>query len=715
MKKVFYNKYIKVLEIICILIAVGVLSHKGIEIKKWSIERDEYEEQLTDIRYEEKLLDSAYRRMAGYIEELVMKYKESGKNGIAEYFEGTPEKFKDYRMIASSDEGTYIFPYSFFYPSYQGSSFRDYTVREYQLWEDNTKTLHLRLSSSFYCGVKNGVDGKLVEESTPLEGYLSQETIDYLKSINYSLKMKIAIDYGILMEDIRYEELNLAYGDPETKFYEEMFIFVVCGIFIIGATVLLIISCVRNPDEKKELNYWEKSYCELHIITAGAVVASAITGAVLFFEEYENILPRYIDIVTGAVMTGILLAVLIFYYEAGVIIKKMINKRFRKDWYMARVLLKLKKWMSIKCKKLVIRIRRFMSGRKAAFKSIYDSSKYAQLPEIKKLYVKKVMADVLVLLVDIAIIIMVVGAWGNYGEEYVYAVAVMMGIFTIFYITLSIKEYKHLRIYNKVAQNINLIYNGEFTQVAAEPEEKHELLNCLVNLSAGFKDSVAKQVEAEKLQIELVANVSHDLKTPLTSIISYVDLLSKEELSPVAADYVKVLEDKSSRLKDIVADVFDLAKASSGERVIMEQLNGVVLVNQVLSDMSDRIEESGKELKVKLDVDAAPITGNGQKLYRVFQNIIDNALKYSMPGTRIYLSGEYREGQFVVSLKNVSEYEIDFTEKEILSRFTRGDKARHSEGNGLGLSIAKSFTELCGGTFGIEIDGDVFKVNVVLR
>lgn len=279
----------------------------------------------------------------------------------------------------------------------------------------------------------------------------------------------------------------------------------------------------------------------------------------------------------------------------------------------------------------------------------------------------------------------------------------------------SIKEYRHLRIYNKVAENINLIYNGNFNQVAVEPEDEHELLNMLLNLSAGFRETVAKQVEAEKLQIELVANVSHDLKTPLTSIISYVDLLSKEELPPVATDYVRILEDKSSRLKDIVADVFDLAKATSGEQVTMEQLDGIVLVNQVLSDMSDRIEESGKELKVKLGAEAASITGNGQKLYRVFQNIIDNTLKYSMPGTRIYLSTEYTEGQFVVTLKNISEYEIDFTEQEIMSRFTRGDKSRHSEGNGLGLSIASSFTELCGGTFNVKLDDDVFKVIIVLR
>ena len=183
----------------------------------------------------------------------------------------------------------------------------------------------------------------------------------------------------------------------------------------------------------------------------------------------------------------------------------------------------------------------------------------------------------------------------------------------------------------------------------------------------------------------------------------------------VAADYVKILEDKSDRLKSIVSDVFDLAKASSGEEVQLESLDGMVLVNQVLSDMDDAIKESGRDIKIKSDSENAPITANGQKLYRVFQNVIGNALKYSMPGTRIYINTFMESNTFVFTIKNVSEYEIDFTEEEILSRFVRGDKSRHSDGNGLGLSIAKSFTEQCGGSFAVKLDDDMFKVIIKLR
>ena len=183
----------------------------------------------------------------------------------------------------------------------------------------------------------------------------------------------------------------------------------------------------------------------------------------------------------------------------------------------------------------------------------------------------------------------------------------------------------------------------------------------------------------------------------------------------MASDYVKILIDKSDRLKSIVSDVFDLAKAASGEEIEMESLDGMILVNQVLSDMDDAIKASGREIKLKADIETAPITGNGQKLYRVFQNVIGNALKYSMPGTRIFVNANMYGNDFVFTIKNVSEFEIDFTEEEILSRFVRGDKARHSEGNGLGLSIAKSFTEQCGGSFAVSLDDDMFKVIIRLR
>ncbi|KAF5060142.1 Adaptive-response sensory-kinase SasA [anaerobic digester metagenome] len=234
------------------------------------------------------------------------------------------------------------------------------------------------------------------------------------------------------------------------------------------------------------------------------------------------------------------------------------------------------------------------------------------------------------------------------------------------------------------------------------------------DINKGFNESLGEQMKAERMKIALVTNVSHDLKTPLTSIISYVDLLSKEEdLSETVRDYVNVLSEKSNRLKNIVSDLFDLAKSTSGDIPLdMKSLDIKKLIEQTLGDMEDEIEKSNLQIKTKLPENSLNIYSDGKKLYRVFQNVIDNALKYALPGTRVYVELEEIDGKAVAKIKNTAGYEMEFTAEEILQRFSRGDKSRTTEGSGLGLSIAESFTNVCGGKFKVEIDGDLFKVQI---
>lgn len=226
------------------------------------------------------------------------------------------------------------------------------------------------------------------------------------------------------------------------------------------------------------------------------------------------------------------------------------------------------------------------------------------------------------------------------------------------------------------------------------------------------RESVEQQIQSERLKIELVTNVSHDLKTPLTSIISYIDLLKKMDLDDEASSYVKILDKKAQKLKGIVSDVFSIAKATSGVDVNLTKLDFVMLLNQCIADAEDKIADSGKIVKININADSAMVMGDGDKLYRVFQNIVDNALNYSMDGTRIFLDMYKKADRIVFTEKNISATPINFTEEEILERFVRGDKSRTDGGSGLGLSISKSFTEACGGIFNIEIDGDMFKAIV---
>lgn len=233
------------------------------------------------------------------------------------------------------------------------------------------------------------------------------------------------------------------------------------------------------------------------------------------------------------------------------------------------------------------------------------------------------------------------------------------------------------------------------------------------DINAGYVESLKSQMKSENTKTALITNVSHDLKTPLTSIITYVDLLAKEEdLSPTSRDYVNIIAGKAERLKHIVSDLFDLSKSVSGNIPLeLDILDLKTLVEQTLADMKEPIEKSGHGVKINLSAEPVNIFSDGKKLYRVFQNIIDNALKYSLAGSRIFIDLNSDGDTATVTVKNTAGYEMNFTEEEILQRFTRGDESRTGEGSGLGLSIADSFTQSCGGSFKLKIDGDQFKVS----
>lgn len=230
-------------------------------------------------------------------------------------------------------------------------------------------------------------------------------------------------------------------------------------------------------------------------------------------------------------------------------------------------------------------------------------------------------------------------------------------------------------------------------------------------INQGFDKGYRESLKAEKMRVDLITNVSHDLKTPLTSIISYADLLKNEEMSDAAKDYVEILDKKAKRLNVIVGDLFDLSKSTSGNLEFdLEEINLKKLIEQTYADMDDKISLSPLKFVLQLPEEPVNIYADGKKMYRVFQNLFDNALKYSLDGTRVYITLDIIDNVAIASVKNIASYEMNFTEEEIAERFTRGDSARTTEGSGLGLSIAESFTQNCHGQFKIAIDGDLFKV-----
>ncbi len=238
----------------------------------------------------------------------------------------------------------------------------------------------------------------------------------------------------------------------------------------------------------------------------------------------------------------------------------------------------------------------------------------------------------------------------------------------------------------------------------------------LEDIRHGMAAAVDEQMKSQRMKVELIANVSHDIKTPLTSIISYVELLKQEEgLPDHIRDYVRILDEKSQRLKNMVTDVFAVSKAASGELPMeMEELDFGKLLRQTLADMEEQIEHSSVVFRTEIPDAAVTIMADGQRLYRVFQNLFQNAIKYSLQGSRVYVALHTDGSAAVASVKNTSSRELE-KGKDFAERFARGDASRTDGGSGLGLSIAQSFTEACGGEFTWETDADLFIVKIAFQ
>ena len=248
---------------------------------------------------------------------------------------------------------------------------------------------------------------------------------------------------------------------------------------------------------------------------------------------------------------------------------------------------------------------------------------------------------------------------------------------------------------------------GVFTPLGEELEKVQQ----------GFAKAVAEEAKSQNMKSELITNVSHDLKTPLTAIITYVDLLKNPELTEEERQsYIETLDLKSQRLKVLIEDLFEVSKANSGNvQMNFMDVDVVKLMKEVRVELSDKIEESGLAFRWNLPEEKVMLRLDGQRTYRIFENLLNNAMKYSMPLTRVYVDVVNKESEVVVSFKNMSAQELGFDAEHLTERFVRGDGSRNSEGSGLGLAIAKSFTELQNGEFDIHVDGDLFKVTLRFR
>lgn len=292
-------------------------------------------------------------------------------------------------------------------------------------------------------------------------------------------------------------------------------------------------------------------------------------------------------------------------------------------------------------------------------------------------------------------------------------------------VILIVLTARMMKQYEAIRDGVDQIRGGNAgyqIPVVGNPRGEMQTLASDINdISNGLELAVRKELKNQRMKSELISNVSHDLKTPMTSIISYIDLLKKEGLnSENAPQYLEILDEKSQRLKKLCEDLFEAAKASSGDMPVhLSRVEMASLVNQGLGEYQDRFDEKGFQVIFHSAKDKFYVMADGQLLWRVIENLFGNLLKYAMEHTRIYLDlweindeVDHNKTYVILEIKNISKYPLNIPADELMERFKRGDDSRTTEGSGLGLAIARDLTNLQGGQFDLSIDGDLFKTTV---
>lgn len=461
--------------------------------------------------------------------------------------------------------------------------------------------------------------------------------------------------------------------DPNTVilvFIISFFVFLLCVI----ATCIL--SGRKNQDGKITFNNLERIYNDLFTIVYG-LIGLFFTLLVVDIHTLEGFSDKF-SIISSSVLAVAFSSISTWFFTS-------ISKR-AKSGQLVRYTLIYKAYSIIK--RMIISL----------FKLIFNKG------------IKRSIIFTGVIIAVLQFILMIIVNETHFASAVpLFLIAMITGGILIVILLVFIKGF------DEIKSAISEIRNGKIPQSIKKiptfkNEELQKVAEDLDNISDGIAEAVKIATTSERMKTELITNVSHDLKTPLTSIISYVELLGQEDLSAEAKDYVKILKQKSNRLKNIIADLFELSKSSSGNIEIEPEILGFKkLLEQTLGDMQDSISAQGREIRTAFPDDEIYIFADGGRLYRAILNVIDNALKYSLDGTRIYIKLQSKGDKAIAEISNTSAYEMRFSENEIIERFSRADSSRSSEGSGLGLSIAKTFVEINGGKFNIAIDGDMFK------
>ena len=472
----------------------------------------------------------------------------------------------------------------------------------------------------------------------------------------------------------------------------------------VALLMLIYLLCVCGKDKNGEYkNMWiDNVWAELHLAAMGGAGFGAVVVCWYLLEEYLHG-AFAVNLIYPIVGVTVAFAVAVIISSLLSVIRNIKTRRLMQTSVIFRVMkwafgwiLKLTKWLF----RLTVRFTK--SAWKTA-KSLWSA--------IIKLLSKKSGLIIIGALLVYTFFITLIGAGLAFDPEWVILSVLLFGAacFTVAYRSKDLDSIK---------KGVTQVRGGNVTYKITDIKcsDMKSLAADINDIAIGLDEAVSARVNAERLKSELITNVSHDLKTPITSIISYTELLSQVEgLPEEAKDYVAIVAKKSDRLKKLTQDLFDISKVQSGnENAVMEKLDVALLINQALGEHDNEIQLSGLLFCVDTAKDLY-IYADGRKMSRVLSNLINNILKYTMKNTRVFISSYEKDGNVEIEFKNISAYPLDFSAEEITQRFVRGDESRTQEGNGLGLAIAKSYTELCNGSFDVVTDGDMFKAILKFR
>ncbi|MCT4605651.1 MAG: HAMP domain-containing histidine kinase [Marinisporobacter sp.] len=555
-----------------------------------------------------------------------------------------------------------------------------------------SKLEQLMNKSMFYMHIKTDDKGNIQIEQISDKKFDQYEFKNTLNSINKSLEAyaNLEIIYMIpydLKSPVNFHNYQDAFTRDIQEFYMKFYIMIIVAIGIVGVLILSIVAfCIPYERQKKIsiCSLYNKMPLEIKgFIWLGLVGFVGVTPLVEEF-SYGIYQPfdflhtiYYADEYFYIIGIPITFIFYLFIYLSIVYIKYIYHTGFKKGLIENSIVGKIYFYITIEMKKM--------------FKEMIEL-------DTKKSINKKIG----VVLGFIAWMVILFGPWGF-----------ALGAFCVMFLyhcfsNLRIKVKALNDATSKLAKgDFNIDFEedmGIFTSIC-------ENLN---NIKDGFKVAIDEEIKSQQMKTELISNVSHDLKTPLTSIITYVDLLKKEAIqNETQKEYIDVLDRKAKRLKVLIEDLFEASKASSGNIDLhLEKVDVIALFRQTLGELEEKINQSTLQMKMNLPENKVICQLDGRRTYRVFENIMSNILKYAMPHSRVYIDALEDEKEISFTFKNISGYEMNFDISQITERFTRGDKSRNTEGSGLGLAITKSLIELQKGSLNITIDGDLFKVIV---